>query len=112
MRAIRHVGVALIALALAVAPVGGRAEAAAAKPQQTAVQHPTSADAPDGPACPCCEDSQRSTAAHSCIVKCCTAVIGAIQAQPAPPGRALFADAPGEALSPYSRPPDLPPPRA
>jgi hypothetical protein len=104
MRAVRHVFVALIAFALAFAPVAGFAK-------MMPMQHEMSAGAPED-ACSC-RDASRHSTADVCLLKCCGAVAILVQEQPMPEGlRVTAAEKAVAALSPFARRPDPPPPRS
>lgn len=104
MRAVRFAISALLAMALAVLPVS----AGLAKP--AAAQAEMSMGAPDDN-CPCC-DTTNDRAADVCHLKCCNAAAVLVEGQPLmPPTPGTDGNTVSGALSPFSRPPDPPPPR-
>jgi hypothetical protein len=104
MRAVRFAIVALIAMALAVLPV------TASIAKVGAAQAGMSMGAPDDN-CPCC-DTSNDRAADTCHLKCCHAAAVLVEAQPLTPPTPGAGTAIAEgALSPFSQPPDPPPPR-
>jgi hypothetical protein len=106
MRAVRRIAVALLALALAL----GSAAAFAMMPVMQ-IELKTSAGAPDD-GCHCC-DAAPADAADVCTLKCCSAAAILTDAQPLTSVRAVAAaDRDAAALSPFTRRPDLPPPRS
>ena len=104
MRAIRLAIAALIALALAVAPIS----AGFAKP--TAAKTEMGMSMPDAD-CPCC-DTQRDPSADVCPLKCCSAAVLAEALPLAGPRAAGTVDTVAAVLAPFSPPPDPPPPRS
>ena len=104
MRAVRRIAVALVAFALALVPAVGFAT-------MRTTQHEMSAGAQED-ACLCCDPTSGS-AANISIVKCCSAVAILIEPQPLTGTRTVaIADMAAAALTPFARPPDLPPPRS
>jgi hypothetical protein len=104
MRAARRIAAVLVAFALALVPAVGFAT-------MRTTQHEMSAGT-QADACHCC-DATSGSAANVSIVKCCSAA--AILTEPQPPmGTRTIAvtDGGAAALSPFARPPDLPPPRS
>jgi hypothetical protein len=104
MRAVRLAIAALLAMALAVLPIS----AGLAKP--AAAQTEMSMGAPDD-GCPCC-DTANDHAGDICHLKCCSATAIPVEGQPpARPGSAVKIHMMAARLSPFSVPPDPPPPR-